>query len=178
MSSAVALDGRQGEGGGQILRSGLTLSAITGRPLKLDHIRGGRKRPGLMRQHLACVRALAEITGAEVSGDTLGSKELSFAPGPARAGKYRFAIGSAGSTGLVLQTVLVPLLLADGPSELVLEGGTHNSMAPPFNALKHSFVPLIEAMGGRVQLDLERAGFYPAGGGLSLIHISEPTRPY
>ena len=175
MSSTVALDGRQGEGGGQILRSGLTLSAITGRPLQLGHIRGGRKRPGLMRQHLACVRALAEITGAEVSGDALGSKELSFAPGAARAGQYRFAIGSAGSTGLVLQTVLVPLLLADGPSELVLEGGTHNSMAPPFHALKHSFAPLVEAMGGRLQLNLERAGFYPAGGGRLLVQIEPPS---
>lgn len=171
----LTLDGRQGEGGGQILRSGLALSAVLGRPFELKHIRGGRKSPGLKRQHLACVRAAAAITGCDAEGAALGSDRIVLTPGPVRPGAYTFRVGSAGSCNLVLQTVLMPLLLADGPSELTLEGGTHNSMSPPTDALTASFLPLVERMGGRVELNLERAGFVPAGGGRLRVRI-EPAR--
>lgn len=173
----LTLDGRQGEGGGQILRSGLALSAVLGRPFELTHIRGGRKRPGLKRQHLACVRAAAEITGCEAVGASLDSDRILLEPGPVRPGSYTFSVGSAGSCNLVLQTVLMPLLLADAPSELVLEGGTHNSMAPPTDALAMGFLPLVERMGGRVELTLERAGFVPAGGGRVRVRIEPATTP-
>ncbi len=162
---AVELDGSQGEGGGQILRTGLALSVVTGRPVAIERIRAGRAKPGLMRQHLACVHAAAEISGADVEGAELGSQSLRFAPGPARAGDYRFTIASAGSCLLVLQTVLPPLLLADGPSRVQLRGGTHNPMAPPFHFLARAFAPLVRRLGADLQLVLGRCGFYPAGGG-------------
>lgn len=173
----LTLDGRQGEGGGQILRSGLALAAVLGRPFELTHIRGGRKSPGLKRQHLACVRAAAAITGCEAEGASLGSNRIRLEPGPVRPGDYTFSIGSAGSCNLVLQTVLMPLLLADGPSEILIEGGTHNSMSPPTDALIQSFLPLVQRMGGRVELTLERAGFVPAGGGRVRVRIEPATFP-
>ncbi|PLC05923.1 RNA 3'-terminal phosphate cyclase [Variovorax sp. RO1] len=164
---AVELDGSQGEGGGQILRTGLALSMVTGRPLTITKIRAGRAKPGLMRQHLACVHAAAEISGAQVEGAELGSQSLRFVPGPVRAGDYRFAIAGAGSCMLVLQTVLPPLLLqpAGQVSRLRLSGGTHNPMAPPFHFLERAFAPLVRRLGGDLQLELRRCGFYPAGGG-------------
>ncbi|MDQ0038160.1 RNA 3'-terminal phosphate cyclase (ATP) [Variovorax boronicumulans] len=161
----IELDGSQGEGGGQILRTSLALSVATGQPLAIEKIRAGRAKPGLMRQHLACVKAAAEISGAQVEGAELGSQSLRFVPGPVRAGDYRFAIASAGSCMLVLQTVLPPLLLAGAPSTLHLSGGTHNPMAPPFHFLERAFAPLVRRLGADLQLTLRRCGFYPAGGG-------------
>jgi RNA 3'-terminal phosphate cyclase (ATP) len=161
----IEIDGSQGEGGGQILRSCLALALVTGEPVRLARIRSGRKKPGLMRQHLTCVLAAAEIGSADVRGAELGSQELEFRPGKVRAGNYRFAIGTAGSTSLVLQTVLPALLSAGGPSELELEGGTHNPLAPPFEFLERSFAPVLRAMGATLELSIERHGFYPAGGG-------------
>jgi RNA 3'-terminal phosphate cyclase (ATP) len=163
MSNLLHIDGSIG--GGQILRSSLALSALTGRPFAIQHIRKKRERGGLLRQHLTAVRAAAQICAAEVVGDELGSTEIEFRPGKVRAGNYRFSVGSAGSAGLVLQTVLPPLMVADGPSELVLEGGTHNPLAPPYPFLDRVFFPLLERMGLRVERELVRAGFYPAGGG-------------
>ena len=171
----IEIDGSFGEGGGQILRSSLALSALTGQSVRLTRIRAGRPRPGLMRQHLTAVEAAAAVCGAETSGAALGSGTLTFKPGAVRGGEYRFIIGSAGSTTLVLQTVLLPLLLrADAPSEVVIEGGTHNQYAPPFNFIKHVYIPLLHRMGGRVEVELERHGFYPAGGGRIRARI-EPT---
>ena len=164
-ASVIELDGSEGEGGGQILRTGLALSMVTGRPLRIERIRAKRPKPGLMRQHLACVNAAAEVSGAQVEGAELGAQTLAFAPGPVRAGNYRFAIASAGSCLLVLQTVLPALLLADGPSRVQLAGGTHNPMAPPFHFLERAYAPLVQRMGARLQLTLRRCGFYPAGGG-------------
>lgn len=173
---AVVVDGAQGEGGGQVLRSSLALSLCTGTPLRMHGIRAGRGKPGLLRQHLTAVRAAVEIGAARVEGDALGSTELVFEPGPARAGDYRFAIGTAGSATLVLETVLWPLLLAPGRSRLVLEGGTHNPLAPPFDFIARSLVPLLGEMGAVVECKLERAGFYPAGGGRMTVEI-EGGRP-
>ena len=172
MAHPLLIDGAQGEGGGQILRTTLALSAVTGVPVVVDNIRAGRKKPGLLRQHLTAARALREITGAAGSGMQLGSTTLTFAPGPARAGEYRFAVGSAGSAGLVFQTVLWPLLFANGASRVVFEGGTHNDMAPPYPFLEQVFLPQLYKMGARVTLRLERYGFYPAGGGRFVADIA------
>lgn len=161
----MTIDGSQGEGGGQILRTALALSLITGRMIRIENIRAGRKKPGLLNQHLTAVNAARTIGNAEVTGAELGSQTLEFLPGIVTPGHYRFAIGTAGSATLVLQTVLPPLLIATGPSTLILEGGTHNPAAPPFDFLQRSFRPQIERMGPRLELLLHRPGFFPAGGG-------------
>lgn len=173
MNAPLHIDGSQGEGGGQVLRSSLALSAITGRPVHLTRIRAGRAKPGLARQHLTAVRAVAEVCGAEVRGDAIGSTELRFSPGPIRSGDRHVAIGTAGSTGLVLQAMLWPLMRAEGPSRVVLEGGTHNPLSPPFDFLVTSFAPAIARMGFQLAVSLDRHGFYPAGGG----RITAEIRP-
>src|SRR5262245_60443308 len=166
------IDGSQGEGGGQILRTALALSLVTGAPFRVEKIRAGRQKPGLLRQHLTAVTAAVEIGGAAVEGATLGSRELSFRPGSVRPGAYRFAVGTAGSAALVLQTVLPALLTATGPSTVVVEGGTHNPHAPPFDFLALAFLPLLARMGARAQATLDRPGFYPAGGGQLTVEIT------
>ena len=166
------IDGQQGEGGGQVVRTSLSLAAALGRPITIENVRGGRRKPGLLRQHRTALRAVRDITGGEIEGDELGSLSVRFAPGERRAGgDYQFGIGSAGSTMLVLQTVLPPLLLANGPSTVTLEGGTHNPMAPPFEAFAESFLPQLRAMGLDVEATLERPGFFPAGGGLLRVEV-------
>jgi RNA 3'-terminal phosphate cyclase (ATP) len=159
------IDGAAGEGGGQVLRTALGLSIATGQPFRIERIRAARAQPGLGRQHLCAVQAAAEVSRASVSGAELGSREVVFRPGRVRGGSYRFAIDTAGSTTLVLQTVLPALLAAEAPAELELHGGTHNPMAPPFEFLELAFAPLLARMGAGLQLELRRAGFYPAGGG-------------
>ena len=143
----LTLDGSTGEGGGQILRTGLALSMVTGRPLHITRIRAGRPKPGLMRQHLACVQAAVAVCGGQAEGAELNSQTLVFTPGVVRAGDYRFQIATAGSCLLVLQTVLPALMLADAPSQVELMGGTHNPMAPPFDFLERAFAPLVRRLG-------------------------------
>jgi len=174
VNTLITIDGSQGEGGGQILRSALSLSLLTQTPIRIRNIRAKRSNPGLQRQHLAAVRAAGELGSAALVGASLGSSELSFEPGPVRAGDFHFSVGSAGSTTLVLQTVLPPLLVAGGRSTVVVEGGTHNIHAPPFDFLERAFLPLIARMGPRVTARLERAGFFPAGGGRIVVTI-EPA---
>jgi RNA 3'-terminal phosphate cyclase (ATP) len=171
----ITIDGSAGEGGGQILRTSLALSLCSGAPVRFTRIRAGRARPGLMRQHLTAVRAAAEIGRAEVSGAEIGAAELTFRPRAVTPGAYRFNVGSAGSTTLVLQTVLPALLAASGPSELVIEGGTHNPGAPPFDFLERAFLPLLARLGPRVTARLEARGFYPAGGGR--LHVTVAPAP-
>jgi RNA 3'-terminal phosphate cyclase (ATP) len=161
----ILIDGSYGEGGGQILRTSLALSLVTGKPFRIERIRAGRKTPGLLRQHLTAVNAASKIGQAEVAGAEIGSCELTFTPGEVVAGEYRFAIGTAGSTSLVLQTVLPALMSATAPSVLILEGGTHNPFAPPFGFLAKAFLPLLNRMGPQIKAELECPGFYPAGGG-------------
>lgn len=161
----IELDGSEGEGGGQILRSALALAIVRGEALAIHRIRAKRRKPGLLRQHLTAVRAAAAIGGARVRGDKLGSDELFFEPQRVVHGEHRFAIGTAGSATLVLQTVLWPLVVAEGESTVVVEGGTHNPLAPPFQFLARVLVPLLRQMGAEIELELVRAGFYPAGGG-------------
>lgn len=161
----LSLDGSQGEGGGQIVRTALACSLLTRIPFSIEKIRAARHRPGLQPQHLAAVRAAAEIANAATGGAILDSQTLTFEPSEVRAGEYHFDIGTAGSTGLVLQTVLLPLLSADGESRVVVEGGTYNEGAPPFEFLVLSFAPLLRRMGAELTLSLEKPGFYPRGGG-------------
>lgn len=161
----LTIDGSQGEGGGQNLRTCLALSLCLGRPFSIHDIRRHRPRPGLLPQHLMAVKAAASISGARVEGADPGSLTLRFEPGPAMPGEYHFSIGTAGSTTLVLQTLLPALLAASAPTRLVLDGGTHNPLAPSFHFLSGAFVPLLRRMGAHATLRLARPGFYPAGGG-------------
>jgi RNA 3'-terminal phosphate cyclase (ATP) len=161
----IRIDGSSGEGGGQILRSSLSLSLATGKAFRIENIRAKRERPGLLRQHLTAVLAASEIGAAEVDGATLGSKALTFVPETVRPGKHRFVIGTAGSTTLVFQTILPALMMASGPSHITIEGGTHNQAAPPFDFLEKCFLPVINKLGPKVSVNLARYGFYPAGGG-------------
>ncbi len=174
----ITIDGSEGEGGGQVLRYAAALSLLTGEPFTIGNIRGGRAKPGLMRQHVTALEAACVIGGAECNGLHVGSTEIGFRPGSVTPGEYRFAIGTAGSTGLVLQTVMVPLMLADGPSKLVIEGGTHAMAAPPFEFTAKTLLPLIAKMGPRVTATLDRHGFYPRGGGRIVVEIEPaPLRP-
>ncbi len=166
------IDGSQGEGGGQILRTTLALSVLTGEPIRLENIRARRKRPGLLRQHLTAVRAAAAVGGATLDGAELGAATLTFEPHGIYPGHHHFDVGTAGSATLVLQTILPPLAVADGPSEVVIGGGTHNSMAPPFDFLARSFAPQLREMGVGLELELTRHGFYPAGGGQLVARIT------
>ena len=170
------IDGSMGEGGGQILRSSLAMSLCLGKPFHITRVRASRRRPGLQPQHLAAVRAAAEISTADLAGATPGSAELTFAPQAIKPGHYRFATGTAGSATLVLQTVLPALLTADRPSHLELSGGTHNPLAPSFDFIRLAFLPLINRMGPRVTARLVRPGFYPAGGGLMQVDIDPAPR--
>jgi len=175
----ITVDGSTGEGGGQMLRTTLTLSILTRQAVEIRDIRASRPKPGLRPQHLAAVRAAAEICGAEVAGATLDSRTVRFAPGgPARCGAYTFDVariagqGSAGAVGLLLQTVLLPLALADGPSDLTLRGGTHVPWAPSVDYLQSVFLPTVARMGVAAEVELVDWGFYPAGGGEVRVRIA------
>jgi RNA 3'-terminal phosphate cyclase (ATP) len=168
----ITIDGSEGEGGGQVLRYAAALSLLTGEPFTITNIRGGRAKPGLMRQHVTALEAAALIGGAECSGLAVGSTDLTFRPGAVVPGDYHFAIGTAGSTALVVQTVLVPLMLADAPSRIVIEGGTHAASAPPFEFLAHTLLPVLARMGPRLSVTLDRHGFFPRGGGRIVLDIA------
>ena len=171
MTNWITIDGSEGEGGGQILRTALAFSLVTGKPFRIDRIRAARRKPGLLRQHLTAVHAAREVGGACVDGAALGSAALSFEPGDVRPGEYHLAVGTAGSATLVLQTVLPALLRASGPTRLTLEGGTHNPYAPPFEFIAKVFLPVLRQMGASVDVRLEAHGFYPAGGGRLVVSI-------
>ncbi len=173
----LTIDGSHNEGGGQILRTALALSLVTQTPFRIEKIRAGRKKPGLLRQHLTAVKAAAEIGRATVSGDAIGSQELTFTPRAVEPGDYKFAIGTAGSTTLVLQTVLPALMRASKPSRLTIEGGTHNASAPPYEFIAKSFVPLANRMGAQIEATITRYGFFPAGGGQIVVSI-EPSKSW
>ncbi|MBM3474074.1 MAG: RNA 3'-terminal phosphate cyclase [Armatimonadetes bacterium] len=171
----LIIDGSYGEGGGQVLRTSLSLAAITGTDLRLTSIRAGRKQPGLAAQHLTCVRAAAEVCGAKVEGDRTGSQELTFRPSAPRAGQYVFDVAdirpSAGSVNLILQTVLPILARCDGPSQVILRGGTHVPWSPTFEYVRDVFLPAIARFGVRAEVDLSKAGFYPRGNGEEVLRV-------
>lgn len=171
----IEIDGSKGEGGGQILRSSLSLAICTQQPFRITNIRANRDKPGLLRQHLTAVKAAAEICNGELVGAEIGSRELTFKPGRLKGGNYSFAIGTAGSSMLVLQTVLSPLLTAAEPSVVRITGGTHNRGSPPFDFLQRAFLPLIARMGATVELELRSYGFYPRGGGEIVAKIMPST---
>ena len=161
----IRIDADQGEGGGQVLRAALTLSAVRGAPVELRGIRARRKTPGLQPQHLTAVTALARICGAETTGAVLGSQDLRFVPGPIRPGTFHFDIGTAGSIPLLLQAVLLPLALASGPSRLTLTGGTHVPWSPTADYVRDILFPRLAQIGIHARLEVGRWGFYPRGGG-------------
>jgi RNA 3'-terminal phosphate cyclase (ATP) len=167
----VFIDGSMGEGGGQILRTSLTLACITGKNLHIENIRAARRKPGLAKQHLSCIRAAQEICGGNCSGAAIGSQVLDFQPGPIRSGNFSFDIGSAGSATLVIQTILPALFLAEKPSTVTVTGGTHNPWAPPYDFLAETFLPAIKTAGFDTDCKLEKYGFYPAGGGKITLNV-------
>jgi RNA 3'-terminal phosphate cyclase (ATP) len=171
IDAMIEIDGSYGEGGGQILRTSLSLSALLRRPFRITNIRRARRKPGLMPQHLAAVRALTEITDATVSGDGIASTVLQFDPGETRAGRFAFDITTAGSLSLLLQAVLPPLAFAQGPSQISLTGGTHVPFSPTFHYLAEVFCPLLQRLGVTVSMNLERYGFYPKGGGRVSVQV-------
>mgnify|MGYP005847672463 CR=1 FL=1 len=178
----LTIDGAYGEGGGQIVRTSLALACLTGQDVTLVNVRAGRKNPGLAPQHLAAVRAIAQVCGAQVTGDALGSTRLVFRPGgPATPGDYEWDVsaiagqGSAGSVSLVLQTVLLPLLRAPGRSRLVIRGGTHVPAAPPVHYLREVFLPALGAAGEAVTVELRAWGWYPQGGGEITVEVEGPA---
>ncbi|MBN1501872.1 MAG: RNA 3'-terminal phosphate cyclase [Spirochaetes bacterium] len=168
----ITIDGSFGEGGGQIIRSCLGLSLLTGKEFKINNIRAGREKPGLLRQHLTAANAAVSLSDADVYGNELGSRELYFKPGKVKPGTYKFSVGTAGSLTLVLQTILPALLTAGQESVITLEGGTHNSFAPSFDFLENSFFKILKNMGVAIESEIEQYGFYPAGGGRAVIRIN------
>jgi len=171
MKDFVKIDGSQGEGGGQVFRTALSLSTITGTEIELTKIRAGRSKPGLKRQHLTCVKAVAEICGAKVSEVEVGSMELEFRPGPIKGGDYRFDVGTAGSVTLVAQTVIPVLLKADAPSTVTITGGTHVPFAPIWEFFVETYLPELRRMGAKVEAELDTCGFYPAAGGVVKLRV-------
>jgi RNA 3'-terminal phosphate cyclase (ATP) len=162
----IHIDGSFGEGGGQILRTSLTLSAVTGQPFRIENIRKNRSRPGLMSQHLTCVNAAATVCNAEVSEVRKGSTELLFQPGLIRSGRFGFDVKTSGSAFLVFQTLFPILSFASGESELDLFGGTHNPKAPPFEYMERVYLPAVADLGLKGSVSLVRHGFFPRGGGI------------
>lgn len=167
--ATVRLDGSYGEGGGQILRTAVSLSCVTGRPVEIMNIRRGRPKPGLQPQHLTAVKAATTISRASVEGAELSSTSLRFSPGKVKGGDYVFDVaekkGSAGSVSLVIQTVLLPLCMAHGPSRMTVLGGTHVPWSPSFHYLKHVFLPILSRLGVKAEIGIEKWGWYPLGGG-------------
>jgi RNA 3'-terminal phosphate cyclase (ATP) len=173
----ISLDGSQGEGGGQIVRTALALSAVTGQGFEITRIRARRAVPGLRPQHLAAVRAAALVCGARVGGAFDGSPDLRFEPGPVAAGEFRFEIATAGASTLLLQTVLPPLATAGQPSRVEVTGGTHVPMSPSFDYLARHWRVVLERLGLVLGLTLARAGFYPPGGGEARAEVQPWPRP-
>lgn len=161
----LEIDGSYGEGGGQILRTALSLSCLTGMPFCISNIRRGRRKQGLMPQHLAAVRAAQAISGATLLGAEPGSTKFDFTPHALRGGVFSFDIGTAGAVTLVLQTLIPPLLHADRPSRVTLIGGTHVPSSPSVHYLAEVFAPMLRRIGGELRLSIDAYGFYPRGGG-------------
>ena len=173
----IVIDGGYGEGGGQILRTSLSLAIITGKSLKLVNIRGGRKKPGLRPQHLTAVRACASICGATLDGARLDATKLTFAPGTIVPGSYEFHIGTAGAATLVLQTILPPLSMANSESNLLISGGTHVPWSPPYHHVAQVLIPTLNQLGFRCETHLNRWGWYPKGGGVIQARV-KPHSPF
>lgn len=171
----ISVDGSFGEGGGQILRTSVALSAVTGKPVQISNIRARRSNPGLRPQHLTAVKAVAELCSVEVSGLSIGSSEIVFTPCEIAGGRYNFDVGTAGSITLVLQALLIPCLHAKKETIIQIRGGTDVRWSPPADYLKYVTLPLLEKFGVEAELDIVRRGYYPKGGGLVRLKI-KPNR--
>ena len=172
----IEIDGAQGEGGGQVLRTSLALSLITGKAFHLHNLRAGRSKPGLQAQHLMSVKAAAQIGHAKLHGASLGSCDLDFEPGEVAAGDLHFSIGTAGATSLVLHTIYLPLSLASGPSDVIIDGGTHVKASPCYHFLRRTWSAYMRILGLSINVTMDRAGFYPRGGGRIRAHLQPCTR--
>jgi len=168
----IVIDGSYGEGGGQVLRSALTLATLLGQPVRIERIRAGRPNPGLAAQHLTGVLAMASVCSAKLNGAELGSQELTFVPRySGQAGTYSFDVaearrgGSAGSTSLVFQPLLLPLAAASGSSRVTITGGTHVAWSPPYHYLEYVYLPTMARLGVRASIQIKRWGWFPIGGG-------------
>jgi len=170
----IVIDGSMGEGGGQILRTALGLSAVLGKPIRIINIRAGRPNPGLRRQHMIAVKAVAAISNARVRGLRLGSTVLEFEPDGLRSGRFRFDIGTAGSVTLVFQALMPVLPFVPGPVEVELRGGTDVPWSPPIDYVRFVLSRLLERFGFRVEVELYRRGHYPRGGGRVVFRVAEP----
>lgn len=178
MAASLEIDGSEGEGGGQVLRTALAASLVSGTPVRVSRIRANRETPGLKAQHLAAVKAASVVGDAAVEGATLGSQEIVFEPKAVRGGSFEIDVVTAGSTTLVMQTVLPALLLAPEPTSVVVRGGTHNPLAPPYEFLERTFLPMLGRLGARVGLKLDRPGLYPLGGGkIRMVVEPKPLHP-
>jgi RNA 3'-terminal phosphate cyclase (ATP) len=177
VTTPIEVDAAMGEGGGQVLRSALSLSLLSGRASRLSRIRANQDRPGLRPQHLAAVRAAARVASAEVRGDRVGSEEIAFASGPVRPGDYFFDIGTAGSTSPVLRALLLPLALARKTSSVTIRGGTHVPWSPCFRYLDWQWRPPLAPIGVPFELTMTMAGFYPQGRGELQARIPGGSRP-
>ena len=171
----LEIDGSHGEGGGQILRMAIGLSARAGTPVRVVNVRARRKNPGLAAQHVTAVRAVAELCGADVTGVEIGSRTVEFTPGSLRSGRFVFDVGTAGSVTLVLQAVL-PAAFRAGPVDVRVRGGTDVPMAPPADYFRRVFLRWLGRLGGAAEFEIVRRGYYPRGGGEVVLRISEPAR--
>lgn len=167
----IEIDGSYGEGGGQILRISVALSAVTGKSVKIVNIRAGRKKPGLAAQHLTAIRSVGEICTAQVEGLDIGSQTVEFHPGELRGGKFRFDIGTAGSITLVFQACFIPALHAPTKCVLTVTGGTDVRWAPPMDYFQNVFLPMVGKMGVFAKVESVKRGYYPKGGGKVVLHI-------
>lgn len=172
----IEIDGSHGEGGGQVVRTALSLSALANTPVRIFNIRAKRGKPGLRPQHLAAAKAVRSIARGILEGAEEDSHELTYAPSGIVGGKYEFNIGTAGSSILVAQTILPLLLSASKPSEIKITGGTHNPGAPTYDYFERVFLPAIRHMGCEIESEMLRAGYYPTGGGEIRLRV-KPSLP-
>jgi RNA 3'-phosphate cyclase len=170
----IEIDGSYGEGGGQILRTSVSLSALTLKPVRITKIRAGRPKPGLKRQHMAGIDLISQIVGAEVDGLEIGSTEITFRPSELGSGDFRYDIGTAGSISLVLQAVLPPAILSSEPVRFFLKGGTDVKWSPPIDYLREVFVPVANRLGANIEIQRKKRGHYPRGGGEVVVEVT-PT---
>ncbi len=167
----IEIDGSCGEGGGQIIRMAVALSAITGKDVKLVNIRAGRKKPGLAAQHMTGIRSVGELCGAKVEGLDIGSQTVEFRPGELRGGKFHFDIGTAGSITLVFQACFIPALRSPMKSVLTVTGGTDVRWSPPIDYFQNVFIPMVRKMGVFAKVERVKRGYYPKGGGRVVLHV-------
>jgi RNA 3'-phosphate cyclase len=172
----IDVDGSMGEGGGQILRMAVALSALTGLECRVSNIRAGRPKPGLVAQHIAGIRGVAQLCNAELSGDQKGSTEIVFKPGKIRSGDLRLDVGTAGSITLVLQACLLPVIASNQESRITINGGTNVKWSPPVDYLEMLLLPMLSKMGARINIDIGKRGFYPQGGGTATVHVNATER--